>query len=140
MNKIANKLPGKLIVNDGTIDFYLRVRTVIDKSKIVLDLGAGSGNWFNDKQAKVMTKTIQFLKNDPAIDQIIILDRNNKIKNGRHDGIVGSYNLVKDLKKFNFDKIFIFNSSLRFNLIARTASIKDIYQYPLFKKKKSTYN
>ena len=84
---------------------------------------------------KENSKAIQFLKNDPAIDQIIILDRNNKIKNGRHDGIVGSYNLVQDLKKFNFDKIFIFNSSLRFNLIARTASIKDIYQYPLFKKK-----
>jgi len=64
LNKIANKLPGKLSVNDGTIDFYLRVRTVIDKSKTVLDLGAGSGNWLNDKQAKVMTKTIQFLKND----------------------------------------------------------------------------
>jgi heptosyltransferase-2 len=84
---------------------------------------------------KENSKAIQFLKNDPAIDQIIILDRNNKIKNGRHDGIVGSYNLVKDLKKFNFDKIFIFNSSIIFNLIARTDSIKDIYQYPLFKKK-----
>ena len=84
---------------------------------------------------KENSKAIQFLKNNPAIDQIIILDRNNKTKNGRHDGIAGSYNLTKDLKKFNFDKIFIFNSSLRFNLIARAANIKNIYQYPLFKKK-----
>ena len=84
---------------------------------------------------KENSKAIQFLKNNPAIDQIIILDRNNKIKNGRHDGIIGSYNLTKDLKKFDFDKIFIFNSSLRFNLIARAANIKDIYQYPLFQKK-----
>ncbi len=84
---------------------------------------------------KENSKAIQFLQNDPAIDQIIILDRGNKIKNGQHDGIIGSYNLVKDLKKFNFDKIFIFNSSLRFNLIARAANIKDIYQYPLFQKK-----
>ena len=83
---------------------------------------------------KENSKAIQFLKNNPAIDQIIILDRNNKIKNGRHDGIIGSYNLTKDLKKFDFDKIFIFNSSLRFNLIARAANIKDIYQYPLFQK------
>ena len=84
---------------------------------------------------KENSKAIQFLENNPAIDQIIILDRSNKIKNGRHDGIIGSYNLAKDLKKLNFDKIFIFNSSLRFNLIARAANIKDIYQYPLFQKK-----
>jgi len=84
---------------------------------------------------KESSKAIQFLQNNPAIDQIIILDRGNKIKDGRHDGIVGSYNLVKDLKKFNFDKIFIFNSSLRFNLIARATNIKNIYQYPLFQKK-----
>ena len=84
---------------------------------------------------KENSKAIQFLQNNPAIDQIIILDRSNKIKNGRHDGIIGSYHLIKDLKKFNFDKIFIFNSSLRFNLIARAANIKDIYQYPLFQKK-----
>tara|TARA_B110001452_G_C15161367_1_gene403982 strand:- start:130 stop:1095 length:966 start_codon:yes stop_codon:yes gene_type:complete len=84
---------------------------------------------------KENSKAIQFLRNNPAIEKIIILDRGNKIKNGRHDGIVGSYNLVNDLKKFNFDKIFIFNSSLRFNLIARAANIKNIYQYPLFQKK-----
>jgi len=84
---------------------------------------------------KENSKAIQFLKSNPHIDQIIILNRGNKINNGSHDGIIGSYNLVKDLKKYNFDKIFIFNSSLRFNLIARAAGIKDIYQYPLFKKK-----
>ena len=40
----------------------------------------------------------------------------------------------KDLKQHHFDKVFIFNSSFRFNLIARIAGIKDIYQYPLFQK------
>ena len=77
---------------------------------------------------KESSKAIQFLKDNKTIEKIIILDRGNKIKNGSHDGIVGSYNLVNDLKKNNFDKIFIFNSSLRFHLIARTAGIKDIYQ------------
>ena len=43
--------------------------------------------------------------------------------------------MTADLKKYNFDKIFIFNSSLRFNLAAKLAGIKNIYQYPLFKKK-----
>ena len=84
---------------------------------------------------KDSSKAIQFLKYNKTIDQIIILDRGNKIKNGSHDGIVGSFNLIKDLKKYNFDKIFIFNSSFRFNIIARTAGIKNIYQYPLFHKK-----
>ena len=88
-----------------------------------------------DILVKENSKAIQFLKDNNNIRQIIILDRDNKTKNGRHDGIIGSLNLAVDLKKYNFDKIFIFNSSLRFNLIARIAGIKDIYQYPLFKKK-----
>ena len=84
---------------------------------------------------KESSKAIQFLRDNKTINQIIILDRGNKIKNGRHDGIIGSYNLAKDLKEYNFDKIFIFNSSLRFSLIAKIAGIKDIHQYPLFNKK-----
>jgi heptosyltransferase II len=84
---------------------------------------------------KENSKAIQFLKDNTNIGEIIILDRDNKINNGRHNGIIGSYNLAKDLKKLNIDKIFIFNSSLRFNLIAKIAGIKEIYQYPLFKKK-----
>jgi len=84
---------------------------------------------------KENSKAVQFLQNNKSINQIIILDRDNKLKNGRHDGFFGIYNLAKDLKKYNFNKIFIFNSSLRFNLIAKIAGIKDIYQYPLFQKK-----
>lgn len=85
---------------------------------------------------KENSKAIQFLSDNKYIDKIIILERDNKNKDGHHDGIVGSYNLIKDLKNYNFNKVFIFNSSLRFNLIARAAGIKDIYQYPLFKKRK----
>ncbi len=84
---------------------------------------------------KENSKAIQFLSDNQSIDQIIILDRDNKNRNGRHDGIIGSLNLAKDLKKNNFDKIFIFNSSIRFNIIAKIAQIQNIYQYPLFKKK-----
>ena len=81
---------------------------------------------------KESTKAQQFLSENIDIDEIIILDRDNKIKNGHHDGIIGSYNLIKDLRKYNFDKIFIFNSSFRFNLIARIAGIKDIYHHQYF--------
>ena len=84
---------------------------------------------------KESSKAEQFLKDSNIINKIIILDRNNKLKNGRHKGLAGFYNLVKDLKQYSFDKIFIFNSSFRFNLIARIAGIKDIHQYPLLHKK-----
>ena len=57
-------LPGKFSTNDGTIDFYLRVRTLINKKKIVLDLGAGEGIWFNDKSNIKIRKSIQYLKKD----------------------------------------------------------------------------
>ena len=84
---------------------------------------------------KESSKAEQVLKDSNIINKIIILDRDNKLKNGRHDGFVGFYNLVNDIKQQNFDKVFIFNSSLRFNLIARVAGIKGIYQYSLFGKK-----
>ena len=85
---------------------------------------------------KENSKAIQFLSDNKYIDKIIILERGNKYKNERHDGVSGFFNLVKDLKKYNFDKAFIFNSSLRFNIIAKVAGIQKVYQYPLFKKKK----
>jgi len=84
---------------------------------------------------KENSKAIQFLGDNRNIEKIIILDRKNKNKNGRHDGIIGTFKLANDLKKYNFEKIFIFNSSFRYNLVAKIAGIKKIYQYPLFKKK-----
>ena len=84
---------------------------------------------------KESSKAEQFLKDNNIINKIIILDRNNKIRNGRHDGLAGLYNLAKNLRQYNFDKVFIFNSSFRFNLIVRIAGIKGIYQYSLFQKK-----
>ena len=51
---------------------------------------------------KENSKAIQFLKNNSAIDEIIILDRGSKIRGGTHNGIVGSYNLIKHIKKSFF--------------------------------------
>ena len=84
---------------------------------------------------KENSKASHFLSTNKNIKEIIILDRDNKNKSGHHDGFLGSLNLIKKLKTYNFDKVFIFNSSFRFNLITKFASIKNIYQYPLFKKK-----
>ena len=84
---------------------------------------------------KENSKAIQFLSDNKIVDKIIILDRDNKTRNGEHDGIFGSLKLINEIKKYNFEKVFIFNSSLRYYLISRFAKIKNIYQYPLFKKK-----
>jgi len=82
---------------------------------------------------KKNSKADQFLTQTSYIDKIIFLERDNQ-KKERHDGLMGSVRLAQDLKKYKFEKIFIFNSSLRFNLVSRLANIKEIYQYPLFKK------
>ena len=59
MFKPNEKLPGKFSINDGTLDFYLRVRTIINKKKIVLDLGAGKGVWFQNKNNIELIQSIQ---------------------------------------------------------------------------------
>ena len=82
---------------------------------------------------KKTSKAEEFLYETDYIDQILNLERDNK--NGHHDGIIGSINLIKELSKHKFDVVFIFNSSLRYNIISRISGIKKIYQYPLFKKK-----
>ena len=82
---------------------------------------------------KENSKASHYLYNNKYINNIIILDRDNK--KGTHSGLVGSIKLIKDIKKFKFEKVFIFNSSLRYYLISKLAGIHQIYQYPLFKKK-----
>ena len=82
---------------------------------------------------KKSSKADQFLNQTNYLDKIIFLERNKK-QNEKHDGVFGIFRLAQDLKKYQFDKIFIFNSSLRFNLVSRLANIKEIYQYSLFNK------
>ena len=83
---------------------------------------------------KESSKANEYINNN-KISKIICLERDNK-NNGNHDGILGFLRLTKELKKNSFDKVFIFNSSLRYNLICKLAGITEIYQYPLFRKKK----
>ncbi len=83
---------------------------------------------------KESSKADQFLYQTNYIDEILLLEREKKTNN-RHNGFLGSINLIKDIKKHKFDKIIIFNSSFRFHLIAKFSNIPEIYQYPLFQKK-----
>ena len=83
---------------------------------------------------KENSKVDQLIKNNEFIKEIILLKRSN-IKKDYHDGAIGFFRLVKEIKEYNFDKVIIFNSSLRFNLICKLAGIKKVYQYPLLQKK-----
>ena len=91
-----------------------------------------------DLLVKKSSKADQFLSHTKYINKIIFLERDKK--GSRHDGVLGSLRLVQDLKKYKFDKVFIFNSSLRYNIITRLSGIKEIYQYPLFKKQNQLIN
>jgi heptosyltransferase-2 len=84
---------------------------------------------------KENSKADQFLYQTNYIDKILFLERDSKLSN-RHGGFLGSLSLIKEIKKYSFDKIIIFNSSLRFYLIAKLSGIPKIYQYPLFQKNK----
>jgi heptosyltransferase-2 len=83
---------------------------------------------------KKNSKAEQLCQDDHHIDEIIYLDRTQN-NSGDHDGLFGFLKLLKIIRKKKFDKIFIFNSSLRYLLLARLSGIKSIFQYPLFIKK-----
>ena len=78
--------------------------------------------------AKENSKAKDLFADDNHINEIIALEK-------EMDGIGGIFKLTNNLKKRNFDKVFIFNSSLRYNIIAKLAGIKSINQYPLFRSK-----
>ncbi len=78
--------------------------------------------------AKKTSRSSELFKSENFLDEIIDLDSTS-------DGISGFFNLSKEIKKRKFDKIYIFNGSLRYKLIAIFAGIKNIYQYPLFTSK-----
>jgi SAM-dependent methyltransferase len=42
-------LPGGFPTNDGTVDFYLRVRALLPDAARIVDFGAGRGEWLEDE-------------------------------------------------------------------------------------------
>ena len=83
---------------------------------------------------KENSKAEHLIKDNKYINEIIILKRDHT-KKSFHDGLNGFFRLVSEIKKYQFDKVLIFNSSLRYKLVCKFAGINDIYQYPLFEKK-----
>ena len=82
---------------------------------------------------KKSSKASDIFAEDHHIEDIIFIEK-------EMDGTRGFFKLYKKLKNKNFDKAFIFNSSLRYNLVSRISGIKKIYQYPLFRSKDNLVN
>ena len=82
---------------------------------------------------KKNTKASEYLNEEKYIKEIIYLERSEV--ESRHAGIKGFFNLINDFKDKKFDKVFIFNSSLRFYIAAKMGGIKDINSYKLLRKK-----
>jgi SAM-dependent methyltransferase len=65
------KLAGGFSPRDGTVDFYLRIRTYLKADSIVLDFGAGRGGWF-DLPAKDVRRWVRYLT--PDVKELVAAD------------------------------------------------------------------
>ena len=70
----------------------------------------------------------QAISKDPLIKEVVYLNK-------YHKKLVDIFNLSSFLKKFNFHNIYIFYPSIRYLVSSKIAGIKNIYCYPVFKKK-----
>tara|TARA_A100000164_G_scaffold131535_1_gene116638 strand:+ start:150 stop:1076 length:927 start_codon:yes stop_codon:yes gene_type:complete len=73
-------------------------------------------------------KLKEVLNDDPNFNEIIYL---NKF----HKKFTDIFKLSKFLKQLDFENFFIFYPSIRYLLSSKIAGIKNIYHYPLFKKR-----
>ena len=82
--------------------------------------------------AKKTSRSSELFKDENFLEEIISLDTSN-------DRISGFLKLSKEIKKRKFDKVYIFNGSIRYRFLSIIAGIKNIYQYPLFTSKDIIY-
>ena len=69
------------------------------------------------------------LEDDPLIEKVVVLNKYTK-------KFFDVFKLANYLKKFSFNKIYIYYPSIRIFFAAKLAKIKNIYIYPILKKKK----
>ena len=76
--------------------------------------------------AQKNTHANSILKNDPHVEEVIILDK---------EDIKGFFNIIKKIKPKQFDQSYIFSDSVRFYLISKLSGIKKNFHYKFFSKK-----
>lgn len=82
-----------------------------------------------DGKVSVLTKPRSradlLLRADPAIDQVLWLERNG----GKHDGPLGFWRLVKLLRSGNYERVWILHDSSRYHWAALLAGIPQRFGY-----------
>ena len=63
--QLEDAFPGNFVPGDGSIDFFARVRTLVDENSRVLDLGAGRAAWFEGDECQTRRK-MRLLKGEVA--------------------------------------------------------------------------
>ncbi len=71
---------GGFTENDGTIDFYLRINSLLNAKSTVLDFGAGRAAWFEDDEC-VTRRSIQLLKG--KVEKVIAADIDDAVFDNR---------------------------------------------------------
>ena len=66
-----SNLVGGFSVNDGTMDFYLRVNSLLNEKATVLDFGAGRAAWFEDDKC-LTRRSIRLLRG--KVEKVIAVD------------------------------------------------------------------
>jgi ubiquinone/menaquinone biosynthesis C-methylase UbiE len=114
----TSNMVGGFTDNDGTIDFYLRINSLVSKDITLLDLGAGRAAWFEDdkcdtrrsirllkgKVKKVIASDVDeaVLKNRASDEQLLMKNGTLNIPDNSVDLIIADYVLehIDDPKKF----------------------------------------
>ena len=101
--KPSKTMVGGFTENDGTIDFYLRINSLIESTWTVLDLGAGRAAWYEDDNCKTR-RDIRTLKGKVKqliaadVDEVVLDNRSSDkqiiIKDGKLDIEPNSVDLI----------------------------------------------
>ena len=103
--------------NDGTIDFYLRIKSIINSNSVVLDFGAGKGTWINDscklrRETRLIKGNVSkiygadidkdIFKNITVDESLLIENNKVPIEDNFFDLIICDFVIehVEDVKKF----------------------------------------
>lgn len=76
----SSNMVGGFTDNDGTIDFYLRIHSLIKNTDVVLDLGAGRAAWYEDDECSTR-RNMRLLKGKVA--KLIAADVDSAVKDNR---------------------------------------------------------